>query len=98
MHISSIKKELERGDLSYHLLIMIREMLDGLCTAAELLLGVYCWQDSAEDTSMQALAGHKGKEFRLLLNRRREPELHLMCDLHRPPSTVTILGQQGPNG
>lgn len=31
------------------------------------------------------------------LNRRRELEPHLMCDLHRPPSTVTTLSQQGPN-
>lgn len=58
---SSIKKELEQGDPSYYLLIIIQEMLDSPCTAAELSLGVYCWQDSAEDTSMQALAGHEGR-------------------------------------
>lgn len=38
-------------------------MLDGLCTAAELSLGVCCWQVSAEDTSTQALAGHKGRRY-----------------------------------
>lgn len=31
----------------------------------------------------------------MALNRRREPEPLLMCDLHHPPSTVTIVGQQG---
>lgn len=61
MRISSIKKEPERGDPSYYLLIMIQEMLDGLCTAAELSLGIYCWQDCAENMPMQALAGHKGR-------------------------------------
>lgn len=59
VHISSIKKKLEWGNLSCYLLIMIWEMLDG--TAAELSLGVYCWQDSAEDMSTQALAGHQGR-------------------------------------
>jgi len=61
VRISSIRKELEQGDRSYYLLIMIQEVLDGLCTAAELSLGVYCRQDSAEDASMQAPAGHKGR-------------------------------------
>lgn len=61
MRISSIKKELEWGDVSYYLLIMIWEMLNGLCKAADLLLGVCCWQDSAEDTFTQDLAGQKGR-------------------------------------
>lgn len=34
-------------------------MLDG--TAAELSVGVYCWQDSAEDTYTQAVTGHQGR-------------------------------------
>lgn len=47
--------------MSYYLLIILWEMLSGLCKAAELLLGVCCCQDSAEDTSTQDLAGQEGR-------------------------------------
>lgn len=77
MHISSIKNELEWGDVSYYLLIMIWEMLNGLCKAADLLLGVCAaGRTLLKLCSHRILLGRKAGE--MALNRTGEPESPLM--------------------